>query len=103
MTPGSRPANPTGEPRAAGTPSCTAADTVRRTIRLRSPDAITVTRRRSRPSGGGVTMQCKERIEAYLRENGIPFQVQFHPVAYTAQHVADAEHISGKLLAKVVM
>jgi Ala-tRNA(Pro) deacylase len=48
-------------------------------------------------------MQCKERLEAYLRENGIPFQVQFHPVAYTAQHVADAEHISGKLLAKVVM
>ena len=48
-------------------------------------------------------MQCKERLEAYLRGNAIAFQVQFHPVAYTAQHVADAEHISGKLLAKVVM
>ncbi len=48
-------------------------------------------------------MACKDKLEAYLRENGVPFQTQFHPVAYTAQHVADSEHISGKLLAKVVM
>lgn len=48
-------------------------------------------------------MQCKERLEAYLRQNGVPFETQHHRVAYTAQHVADAEHAPGKLVAKVVM
>jgi Ala-tRNA(Pro) deacylase len=48
-------------------------------------------------------MQCKARLEAYLRDNQVPFRVQHHPVAYTAQEVAASEHIPGKLLAKVVM
>jgi Ala-tRNA(Pro) deacylase len=48
-------------------------------------------------------MQCKDRLEAYLRDNQVPFQVQHHPPAYTAQEVAASEHIPGKLLAKVVM
>src|SRR4030042_3837928 len=48
-------------------------------------------------------MGCKEDLEAYLRENKVPFQVQHHPVAYTAQEVAAAEHIPGRMLAKVVM
>ncbi len=48
-------------------------------------------------------MQCKERLEAYLREQGVPFQVQQHKTAYTAQEVADTEHIPGKMVAKVVV
>ena len=48
-------------------------------------------------------MECRERLEAYLRDNRVPFQVQHHPVAYTAQEVAAVEHIPGRLLAKTVM
>lgn len=48
-------------------------------------------------------MGCKEDLEAYLRENKVPFQMQHHAVAYTSQEVAAAEHIPGRMLAKVVM
>ncbi len=48
-------------------------------------------------------MKCREKLETYLRDNAVPYQVQHHPLAYTAQEVAASEHISGKLLAKVVM
>jgi Ala-tRNA(Pro) deacylase len=48
-------------------------------------------------------MQCKDRLEAYLRLNQVPYQVQHHPVAYTAQEIAESEHVSGDLFAKVVM
>lgn len=48
-------------------------------------------------------MSCKDRLEGYLRENKVPFQVVHHPLAYTAQEVAAAEHVPGKLVAKVVM
>jgi Ala-tRNA(Pro) deacylase len=48
-------------------------------------------------------MACRERLEAYLRENGVPFEVQHHPRAVTAQEVAAAEHVPGRMLAKVVM
>ncbi len=48
-------------------------------------------------------MGCKEDLEAYLRENKVPFQIQHHAVAYTAQEVAAAEHVPGRMLAKVVV
>ncbi len=48
-------------------------------------------------------MGCKEELEAYLRENKVPFQFQHHAVAYTAQEVAAAEHVPGRMLAKVVI
>jgi len=48
-------------------------------------------------------MSCKERLEAYLREQQVPFTRQQHRVAYTAQDVAASEHIPGKQMAKVVM
>ena len=48
-------------------------------------------------------MKCRERLEAYLQENSVPYEFQHHPVAYTAQRVADSEHLSGKLLGKVVV
>jgi Ala-tRNA(Pro) deacylase len=48
-------------------------------------------------------MKCKDRLETYLRENQVAYQVQHHPSAFTAQDVAAKEHIPGKQLAKVVM
>ena len=48
-------------------------------------------------------MQCKERLEVYLREQQIPFQVQHHPKAFQAQQIAEHEHIPGKMVAKVVI
>lgn len=48
-------------------------------------------------------MGCKERLEAFLRERSVPFEVHHHPPAYTAQRVAQAEHVSGKMVVKVVI
>lgn len=48
-------------------------------------------------------MSCKEKLEAHLRENAVPFEVHHHPPAYTAQRVAEAEHVSGSTVVKVVM
>ena len=48
-------------------------------------------------------MSCKEKLEAHLREQEVPFQVHHHPPAYTAQRVAEVEHVSGKMMVKVVM
>jgi Ala-tRNA(Pro) deacylase len=48
-------------------------------------------------------MQCKDRLEAFLRDNAVQFQVQHHPLAYTAQEVAASEHIPGKMMTKVIM
>ena len=48
-------------------------------------------------------MDCRDRLEYYLRENGVPFEVQHHPRVITAQEVAATEHVPGKMLAKVVM
>lgn len=45
----------------------------------------------------------KEKLEAYLREHKVAFEVQHHPVAYTAQAVAQSEHVPGKMVCKVVM
>jgi Ala-tRNA(Pro) deacylase len=48
-------------------------------------------------------MNYEEKLEQYLRTNKVPFQVQHHPLAYTAQRGVASEHISGKMKAKVVM
>ncbi len=48
-------------------------------------------------------MPCKEKLESYLHQEQIPFQVQQHPVAFTAQDIAAREHIPGKQVAKVVI
>jgi Ala-tRNA(Pro) deacylase len=48
-------------------------------------------------------VDCRDRLEYYLRENGVPFEVQHHPRVITAQEVAATEHVPGKMLAKVVM
>ena len=44
-------------------------------------------------------MNYTERLQAYLRENEVPFQIQHHPMAYSAQEVAASEHVPGKVMA----
>jgi Ala-tRNA(Pro) deacylase len=48
-------------------------------------------------------MQCKERLEAYLREHQVPFQIQKHARTFSAQKIAESEHIPGKMVAKTVI
>jgi hypothetical protein len=48
-------------------------------------------------------MSAKEKLESYLRDSGVEFEAHKHPEAFTAQEIAASEHVSGKLLAKVVM
>jgi Ala-tRNA(Pro) deacylase len=48
-------------------------------------------------------VECRDRLEEYLRENQVPFEAQHHPRAVTAQEVAASEHVPGKMLAKTVM
>jgi Ala-tRNA(Pro) deacylase len=48
-------------------------------------------------------MKCRERLETYLRQQQVAFDVQQHRTAYTAQEVAESEHIPGRLVAKTVV
>lgn len=48
-------------------------------------------------------MTCREQLEAFLRSEQIPFGVHLHPVAMTAQAVAEQAHIPTQLLVKVVV
>ena len=49
------------------------------------------------------TITSKDRLEAYLREHGVSFVLQHHPTAYTAQEVAECEHVPSKQMAKPVI
>jgi Ala-tRNA(Pro) deacylase len=48
-------------------------------------------------------MKCRKRMEQYLRDNGVPFEVMAHSEAYTMQEVAAELHVPGKQVAKVVI
>lgn len=48
-------------------------------------------------------MKCQEQLEQYLRDHQIAYQIQHHPQAYTAQKIAQCEHISGEKVAKSVI
>lgn len=48
-------------------------------------------------------MKCRERLESYLRQQQVNFDTQEHRTAFTAQEVAETEHIPGKLVAKTVV
>jgi Ala-tRNA(Pro) deacylase len=48
-------------------------------------------------------MKCQEQLEQYLRDHQIAYQIQHHPQAYTAQQIAQCEHISGEKVAKSVI
>lgn len=51
----------------------------------------------------GCNMNCLERLQTYLAENGVPYQIQHHPRAYTAQEVAASEHVPGQIVTKTVI
>ncbi len=46
---------------------------------------------------------CVERLKEYLIAQRVAFEVERHPLRYTAQELAQIEHIPGRLVAKVVM
>jgi Ala-tRNA(Pro) deacylase len=48
-------------------------------------------------------VECRDRLENYLRENQVRFEEHHHPRAVSAQEVAASEHIPGRMLAKTVM
>ena len=48
-------------------------------------------------------MTCLDKLEGFLRENHVPFQMQQHHRAFTAQQVASSEHLPGQMMVKVVM
>jgi Ala-tRNA(Pro) deacylase len=48
-------------------------------------------------------VECRDRLENYLRENQVPFEEHHHPRAVSAQEVAASEHVPGRMLAKTVM
>lgn len=48
-------------------------------------------------------MEGKQRLEAFLRDNKVGFQIHHHPEAFTAQRVAAVEHVPGKMFGKVVI
>lgn len=43
------------------------------------------------------------RVEAFLRENEIPYRILQHPEASSASELAESLHVSGKRVAKVVI
>lgn len=48
-------------------------------------------------------MAVLTNLEEYLQERQIPFHRSIHPIAFTAQEVAQAEHVSGRKVAKTVV
>ncbi len=48
-------------------------------------------------------MTCGKRLEEFFAINGVRHETHQHPVAYTAQAVAELEHIPHRLMAKVVV
>ena len=48
-------------------------------------------------------MKCRERMEQYLREHGVSFEVLPHRQVFTMQQVAAELSIPGRRVAKVVM
>jgi Ala-tRNA(Pro) deacylase len=48
-------------------------------------------------------MAVLTRLEQYLEREGIPYTRTTHPLAFTAQEVAQAEHVSGRMVAKTVV
>ena len=46
--------------------------------------------------------KCRE-LQTYLDTHHVPYEVLTHPIAYTAQEVAHAQHVPGREIAKVVI
>jgi Ala-tRNA(Pro) deacylase len=48
-------------------------------------------------------VECKQRLEEYLHQNAVPYEVMTHREAYTMPEVAAALHVPGHQVAKVVI
>jgi Ala-tRNA(Pro) deacylase len=48
-------------------------------------------------------MSIAQRVKDYLDEQGVPFTYCTHRLVYTAQEVAEAQHVPGREVAKVVV
>ncbi len=48
-------------------------------------------------------MTCKERLEHLLDDAAVPYSFQHHRTVFTAQEVAQTEHIPGRSMAKPVI
>jgi Ala-tRNA(Pro) deacylase len=48
-------------------------------------------------------MPILSKLREYLDKNGVKYEVAAHRQAFTAQEVAEAQHVKGKEVAKVVM
>jgi Ala-tRNA(Pro) deacylase len=48
-------------------------------------------------------MPILNKLKAMLDEAKVFYEIYTHPLAYTAQEIAEKQHVSGKELAKVVM
>lgn len=48
-------------------------------------------------------MRCKELLEVYLRERHVLFEIEQHTRAFSAQRIAETEHIPGSTVAKTVI
>ncbi len=48
-------------------------------------------------------MSILAKLQTFLDERQIPYAHSVHPLAFTAQEVAQAEHVSGRMIAKVVV
>ncbi len=48
-------------------------------------------------------MTAAQNLLSYLIGHGVPFELQEHPLAYTASEIAACEHVPGRGVAKVVM
>jgi Ala-tRNA(Pro) deacylase len=46
---------------------------------------------------------CLEELTHRLEEARVPYRIEKHPYALTAQHVADVEHVPGHIFAKTVV
>jgi len=44
-----------------------------------------------------------ERVRNYLTEQGVSYETHTHPEAFTTSEVAEAEHVAGSEMAKVVI
>ncbi|HYM51773.1 MAG TPA: YbaK/EbsC family protein [Candidatus Limnocylindrales bacterium] len=50
-----------------------------------------------------VGSECLDRIRTYLDAHGVSYEVRDHSAVYTAQQLAQVEHVPGRTVAKVVM
>ena len=48
-------------------------------------------------------VSCLDLLEAYLDTERVAYTIDEHPLRYTAQELAQVEHIPGRLIAKTVM